>query len=247
MPTRRSATDFRNLCLSFLDPVFAKVDQPGSQSFAHGCCWMRFADGYQRDRIRGSPGARGGPPYSITHAFDTRAQSVWQCRRFCHCSGLMLELNYNNAASSWLTTVTIIRVESALLLPEQETRRRVMTKRILSLARYAAIIASLLLISAPTAVFAQGRGRGLGHGQDKSWKCRVFVNCHDARDGRWDGRWDGRGPNRGHGYWRNGTYVSRGSRVGYRRRYNMNDYWQRRHSDNGRYSDRWRYRSRRNR
>ena len=36
---------------------------------------------------------------------------------------------------------------------------------------------------------AQGRGRRAGN-WDK--KCSKFVNCHDARDGRWDGR----GPNR---------------------------------------------------
>ena len=37
---------------------------------------------------------------------------------------------------------------------------------------------------------AMGQGRGRGRGLDK--KCEKFVNCHDARDGRWDGR----GPNR---------------------------------------------------
>jgi hypothetical protein len=36
-------------------------------------------------------------------------------------------------------------------------------------------------------VSAQGRGRGHGNGR---WgnKCDKFVNCHDARDGRWDDR-----------------------------------------------------------
>lgn len=111
-----------------------------------------------------------------------------------------------------------------------------MTKRILSLVRYAAIIASLLFLAAPPAVFAQGRGRGLGRGRDQSWKCQIFVNCHDARDGRLDGR----GPNRTSGVWRNGVFVPRGSKVGYRRP-STNDYWRRRHLSNGpRYNRGWR-------
>jgi hypothetical protein len=87
--------------------------------------------------------------------------------------------------------------------------------------------------------FAQARGRGNGRfdrGRDKSWKCGVFVNCHDARDGRLDGRGPGVSRNR------NNVFTSRGARVGYRPRYNINDYWQRRHAtsvNNG-----WRYRSR---
>lgn len=51
-------------------------------------------------------------------------------------------------------------------------------------------IASLILVTAlPSFAAAQGRGRGRGH--DKNWKCGVFVNCHDARDGRLDGRGPG--------------------------------------------------------
>ncbi len=77
-------------------------------------------------------------------------------------------------------------------------------------------------------VFVNGHdarnGRFDGRGQNQNWKCSVFVNCHDARDGRLDGR---------------GRRVSRvrnnglGARVGYRRRYNMSDYWNRRHVMNG--------------
>jgi hypothetical protein len=102
--------------------------------------------------------------------------------------------------------------------------------------------------------FAQGRGRGVGlgrrsdvfsngidarnrrfnlRGSNQNWKCSVFVNCHDARDGRLDGR----GPRVGRNYG-----FARASAVGYRRRYNMNDYWNRRHTiyvNNG-----WRYRNR---
>jgi hypothetical protein len=109
-----------------------------------------------------------------------------------------------------------------------------------------------LMIAGTFAVsgFAQGRGRGNGLGRrsevfdrdfrgnrsrSRDWKCGKFVNCHDARDGRVDGR----GPRQATGFWRNRNYA-RGSSVGYRRRYNMNDYWQRRHLRYGtRYNSRW--------
>jgi hypothetical protein len=94
--------------------------------------------------------------------------------------------------------------------------------------------AILIICLASAAALAQGRGRGVGRDRNQNWKCGVFVNCHDARDGRLDGR----GPaisrvNRG--------VFARGDRVSYRRRYNMNDYWRRRHvtDTNG-----WRYRNR---
>ena len=45
---------------------------------------------------------------------------------------------------------------------------------------------SFLLAVLPATTIAQGRSRL--HRRDMSWKCRVFVNCHDARDGRLDGR-----------------------------------------------------------
>ena len=113
--------------------------------------------------------------------------------------------------------------------------------------------AVLVLSVACASAFAQGRGRGRGQeqrrdvfnsydtrgrGRDQNWKCGVFVNCHDARDERVDGR--GLRINRYNSF-------SRGDRVGYRRRYNMNDYWSRRHTtyinNNWRYRNRtWRYR-----
>ena len=99
---------------------------------------------------------------------------------------------------------------------------------------FALLILSLISVSA----FAQGRGHGRGRnvdvfsngrdaridridsrGHNQNWKCSVFVNCHDARDGRLDGR----GPRV-----TNRAFIGRGDRVGYRR-YNTNDYWQRRH------------------
>ena len=43
----------------------------------------------------------------------------------------------------------------------------------------------LMIFAVSTDANAQGRGRRGSH-WDK--KCSKFVNCHDARDGRWDGR-----------------------------------------------------------
>jgi hypothetical protein len=53
-------------------------------------------------------------------------------------------------------------------------------------------IALLLLVMLLTVSYeAMGQGRGRRVSQSDR-KCAKFVNCHDARDGRWDGR----GPNR---------------------------------------------------
>ena len=52
-----------------------------------------------------------------------------------------------------------------------------------------ALMALLIVLSASVDSMGQGRGRRVSR-FDK--KCAKFVNCHDARDGRWDGR----GPNR---------------------------------------------------
>ena len=54
----------------------------------------------------------------------------------------------------------------------------------------AAALALLLLLSVSPAALGQGRGRGHGRGGFDNFdrKCGKFVNCHDARDGRWDGR-----------------------------------------------------------
>jgi hypothetical protein len=48
----------------------------------------------------------------------------------------------------------------------------------------------LLLTSVSTEALGQGRGRrASGRFDNRSdKKCGKFVNCHDARDGRWDGR-----------------------------------------------------------
>jgi len=55
------------------------------------------------------------------------------------------------------------------------------------------VVGLVLLFGASSDAMAQGRGRRSSH-WDK--KCEKFVNCHDARDGRWDGR----GPNRRTGF-----------------------------------------------
>ena len=106
-----------------------------------------------------------------------------------------------------------------------------------------AALVLLLGLSVSSSALGQGRGRGHGHGGFDNFdkKCGKFVNCHDARDGRLDGR----GPNRNR-FVRNRAFMARGTRVGFQRRYNMNDYWQRRHLTYGTRdpSNRWRYRGR---
>ena len=52
------------------------------------------------------------------------------------------------------------------------------------------VLGLMVFVGMSTDAMGQGRGRGQGRGLGK--KCEKFVNCHDARDGRWDGR----GPNR---------------------------------------------------
>ena len=59
-------------------------------------------------------------------------------------------------------------------------------KRSTSTNLFGIVVISLLMIFAiSTDANAQGRGRRASN-WDK--KCSKFVNCHDARDGRWDGR-----------------------------------------------------------
>lgn len=55
-----------------------------------------------------------------------------------------------------------------------------------------AVFALMVMMAMPVTSLAQGRGRGRGRNFDRfdrsDRKCEKFVNCHDARDGRWDGR-----------------------------------------------------------
>ena len=55
------------------------------------------------------------------------------------------------------------------------------------------VLSLLMVVSVATDAMGQGRGRRASK-LDK--KCAKFVNCHDARDGRWDGR----GPDRDSGF-----------------------------------------------
>ena len=72
------------------------------------------------------------------------------------------------------------------------------------------VMGLLLVVAAPSTSFGQGRGHGRHNGRDRDWnsgwlrnrKCGKFVNCHDARDGRWDGRGP-RGDRVGNVFWRN--------------------------------------------
>ena len=50
----------------------------------------------------------------------------------------------------------------------------------------AAALGLLMMLSVATDAMGQGRSRRASRNWDK--KCDKFVNCHDARDGRWDGR-----------------------------------------------------------
>jgi hypothetical protein len=69
-----------------------------------------------------------------------------------------------------------------------------MNARKLNVLRIAAL-ALVVAMTLPITALAKDKRKGHGRGRDFdrfSRKCEKFVNCHDARDGRWDGR----GPNR---------------------------------------------------
>ena len=92
------------------------------------------------------------------------------------------------------------------------------------------LVLGIVIAFASSDAMAQGRGRRASH-LDK--KCAKFVNCHDARDGRWDGR----GPNRRTGFTnifrRNRRHRDRDfDRVSRRDRWRNDDYqhnrWRRR-------------------
>ena len=54
------------------------------------------------------------------------------------------------------------------------------------------LLGMIILLGLPAATFAQRRRSDRDWRNGSSKKCEKFVNCHDARDGRWDGR----GPHR---------------------------------------------------
>lgn len=97
----------------------------------------------------------------------------------------------------------------------------------------AATLGLLMMLSVATDAMGQGRNRRVFRNNDK--KCDKFVNCHDARDGRWDGRGPRRNDSSLFGIFRRS------------RRDRDNDRWERRR-DRDRDSDRWeRRRARRDR
>ena len=95
------------------------------------------------------------------------------------------------------------------------------------------VMTLLLAVATPSTSFGKQRGKWRHRGDRDNWnwsgnrKCGKFVNCHDARDGRWDGR----GPRRnrfGNNVWWNG-YPRYGNDFRYRRyRTYDNRYWWRR-------------------
>jgi hypothetical protein len=91
--------------------------------------------------------------------------------------------------------------------------RKAISKKVLGIA----VLALLTILSVSSQASAQGRGRRVS-GLDR--KCAKFVNCHDARDGRWDGR----GPNRRFGI---SSRIFRRSR----RDRDFDGRWRRRHRD----------------
>ena len=87
------------------------------------------------------------------------------------------------------------------------------------------VLGLLLSVGLSSEAMGQGRGRRVSQ-----WdrKCEKFVNCHDARDGRWDGR----GPNRdfrfGNVYGRNRRDRDRDRDDFFRRRRHRDRDWDRR-------------------
>lgn len=79
------------------------------------------------------------------------------------------------------------------------------------------VISLLMIFAVSIEANAQGRGRRVSH-WDK--KCSKFVNCHDARDGRWDNR----GPRR--------SRFGFGNIFGRNRRDRDSDRWERRRRHN---------------
>src|SRR4030095_2360640 len=83
-------------------------------------------------------------------------------------------------------------------------------RQLSSTRKYFALIvmAFLLAVAIPSTSFGKQHGRWSNRGDRDNWnwsgnrKCGKFVNCHDARDGRWDGRGP-RGTRVGNNVWRN--------------------------------------------
>lgn len=81
-----------------------------------------------------------------------------------------------------------------------------------------ALMALLIVVSATVDAMGQGRGRRAGRNDRFDRKCEKFVNCHDARDGRWDGRGPDRDFDRRNRFRRNRRFRDRDSDTRWRRR-----------------------------
>jgi len=81
-----------------------------------------------------------------------------------------------------------------------------------------ALMALLIAVSASVDAMGQGRSRRAGRVDRFDRKCEKFVNCHDARDGRWDGRGPNRDVNFRNRVRRSRRYRDRDSDVRSRRR-----------------------------
>ena len=109
----------------------------------------------------------------------------------------------------------------------------------------AAALGLLMMLNVATDAMGQGRNRRVSRNSDR--KCDKFVNCHDARDGRWDGR----GPRRDRDGFSLRNIFGRSrrdrdiDRIERRRRDRDSDRWERRRARRDRDFDRdrsWRRR-----
>lgn len=89
-----------------------------------------------------------------------------------------------------------------------------------------ALIALTLVIALPATSFGKNQGRGRDRRSDQfDKKCAKFINCHDARDGRWDGRGPRRIDDRSRsGRFRQQDFDDEDFRRFQRRRYQMYRY-----------------------
>ena len=94
-----------------------------------------------------------------------------------------------------------------------------------------AVVAFLVL---PISAFAQGNGRGRGKPTD------VFVNGHDARDGRWDKNNGQKNRDRDNDEWRRRREAEAQRQREIERRRNNNDWWHNQGRNNDDYNRRGR-------
>lgn len=103
------------------------------------------------------------------------------------------------------------------------------------------VMAVLLALAMPATSFGKDRGRRNGRGGNWDKKCAKFVNCHDARDGRWDGL----GRRRNARDWRDGRWWDNrtGDRGWWGSGSRDNRWWSRNGDNRWRDDNRWRNRN----